>query len=108
MAFDWYDPDDLTTPSIVTTDYDTYDKYKKLKISSAYKFGFIYHQETECGQYLWLEINAGKIVLSMEETFIEMGYNAEIAAAYHSGRPSYKQVAAHFEWKVDDENIWDD
>ena len=100
--------DEELVATIVTTNYDVFDKYKKIKLDFISKFGLVYYSETEDGLYLWLEIAGGTILICTSEYQNDMGMEAEIPAAYHGGKPALKQVIKHFEWKVKDENIWDD
>lgn len=99
---------DKLAPRIYSDDYDVYDKYKKLKLSSIFKVGHIYHCETEEGLYLWVEIYSGKITLAMAETHLGMEDNIEIAASYSNGKPDLEAVIKYFEWVVNEDDIWDD
>ena len=96
------------TPSIVTSNYKVFDKYKKLKLDSIFKVGTVYHCETSLGLYLWLEIGNGVILLCMSEYSLDIGLEPEIPAAYHGGKPTLEQVIKHFEWEIDENYIWDD
>ena len=98
--------DEILNPTIVTTNYDVFDKYKKLKLDFIYKFSGVYHSETECGLFLWLEIASGTILVCTSEFQNDMGMETEIPAAYHGGKPTLEQVIKHFEWEIDEDYIW--
>ena len=100
--------DEELNPTIVTTNYDVFDKYKKIKLDFIYRFGSVYHSETESGLYLWLEIASGTILICTSEYQNDMGMETEVPAAYHGGKPTLKQIIKHFEWQVNDEDVWDD
>ena len=93
--------------SIVNVGESLYPKYKKLNITSIYKIGEIYHCEVEEGFYVWVEISLGNIALDKAETSLEIGDAAEVVAKYSGGKPNILQVAQHFRWSVDEEDVWD-
>lgn len=84
-----------------------YDKYSKLKIISVYKLGLIYHCETKCGNYLWVEAHGGALVMCLSELSHKMGDDSEPVSKY-SGRvpPDFEQIKTHMKWKIDDKDAW--
>jgi hypothetical protein len=105
MPVDFDIPD---IPDMWTIDDGAYRKYKKLKITSAWRLDRIYHCEVEHGEYLWAEAYASKVVLSKAETYYEMGDKSDVVAMYHGRTPSFKEISSHMGWEVDDEGVWDD
>ncbi len=97
---------DYLSDGITTVIDSNYSKYKKLEILSAYRFGSIYHCETE-HEYLWIEVHLGNIVLDKAETLHEMGEGAEVIAKYKGSKPSFFEIVKHFNWEIDENNIWD-
>ena len=103
---DWgKDLDDL--PTTITSINDVrYDKYSKLKVASICNMGNIYHGETECGKYLWLEAHLGTIVMCLAETFYELGENSEPISNYSGKTPTLTQIIEHMKWDINEEDIW--
>ena len=93
---------------IFNIDELVYPRYKKLNIESIFKVGTVYHCETEEGQYVWLELHSGRIIIDKAETSYEMGDDANVVAKYTGEKPTLSEVIKHFSWRVDEENIWDD
>lgn len=93
---------------ITSFDDELYAKYSKLKIVSCYQINGIYHCETECGKYLWVECRNGKIFLCLAETSNDIGEDTEIISKYQGGKPSFEQVKNHMKWDINEKDIWAD
>ena len=87
-----YDPFGEVLPLeviISTINEVRYEKYSKLKITSVFKLEQVYHCETKCGKYLWVEAHRGSVVMCLAETSNEIGNFAEPVARYSGSQPSH-------------------
>tara|TARA_B100000676_G_C17934929_1_gene763026 strand:- start:363 stop:704 length:342 start_codon:yes stop_codon:yes gene_type:complete len=85
-----------------------YYKYSKIKINSVYQLDKVFHCETDCDKYFWIEVVNRIVLMSVAERLYDITNNTEVVLKYYGDAPTFNQVKEHMNWEIDEENIWID
>ena len=97
-----------TRNSLISASDAVFYKYAKIKINSVYQLDKVFHCETDCGKYFWVEPTNKIVLMSVAERLHDITNNTEVVLKYYGNPPTFEEINKHMDWNIDEENIWVD